>query len=240
MKKNLIKKTFVVFIFALTSILFAGCGQTKINVFVDGIEISKKNLYLAEGQTAVISAQVYPFNANNQNYTFESSNTNVVTCEDGFVVAKKAGDAVIYVFSEEGGYKDSCNVLVTTASNNLKLNNYNNLNMPEKELTPLFDADNKNISLTNTQPVKNYNEFNLLKNHKTNKQKFNKDENIAQIENKDTKNNSLFSKIKKYATKRINSEINDDVQSGKNVLNQFKTEFQDSISNLQKQRSIYH
>ena len=121
-----------------------GCGdlfdrgnQTK-EVRVDGIEISKKNLYLAEGQTAVISAQVYPFNANNQSYTFESSNESVVSVEDGFVTAKKAGNATIYVYSTEGGYNDSCNVLVTTAANNLELNQYNNLNMPPKELEPIY------------------------------------------------------------------------------------------------------
>ena len=120
--KNGIKKISIISILIVFAcIFFAGCGQTALNVYVDGISISKKNLYLAEGQTSVISAQVFPFNANNQNYTFESSNNDVVTCEDGFVVAKKAGNATIFVYSEEGGYKDSCNVLVTTAKGKIEL-----------------------------------------------------------------------------------------------------------------------
>ena len=155
MKKKGLKYYLVLCVFAVLCVFVTGCGQTPNNVYVDSIEISKKNLYLAEGQTAVISAQVFPFNANNQNYTFESSNSSVVTCEDGFVVAKKAGDAIIYVYSEEGGYKDSCNVLVTTAKNNLGLNNYNNLNMPPRELEPIYDFDNENsYQQTNTISLK--------------------------------------------------------------------------------------
>lgn len=146
MKKNFVKrfvKILTIGLFCLSAIIFAGCGETENVVRVDGIEISKKNIYLAEGQTAVISAQVFPFNANNQNYTFESNNESVATCENGFVVAKKAGDAVISVYSEEGGYKDSCNVLVARASDNLELNNFNNLNMPPKELKPIYDEYSK-------------------------------------------------------------------------------------------------
>lgn len=157
MKKNFFKRFVQIFIIVsicFSALLFAGCGEQQNEVRVDGIEISKKNIYLAEGQTAVISAQVFPFNANNQNYTFESSNDSVVTCEDGFVVAKKAGDAVISVYSEEGGYKDSCNVLVTKASDNLELNNFNNLNMPPKELQPIYNSED-NVQKTNASPIKN-------------------------------------------------------------------------------------
>lgn len=112
------------------AIFLAGCGSNQ-NVTVDKISISKKNLYLAEGQTAEISAQVFPFNATNQNYILTSSDSGVVTVIDGFVVANKAGEATITATSEDGGYCDTCNVLVTTVKDNLALNDYNNMNMPK-------------------------------------------------------------------------------------------------------------
>ena len=139
--KSIFKFSCLLLMILIIPILLSGCGSEEMTINVDGIEISKQNLYLAEGQTAVISAQVFPFNATNQNYTFESTDESVVTIEDGFVVAKKAGDAVINVYSEEGGYKDSCNVLVTTVRDNLELNDYNNLNMPPKELEPIYNSE---------------------------------------------------------------------------------------------------
>lgn len=134
---NMKNKKFIfvlVLCFILGSTLLCGCKNATIeNINVDGIEISKQNIYLAEGQTSVLSAQVFPFNATNQDITWHSSNNNVVTIENGFVTAVKAGEATIEVTSNDGGYKDKCNVLVTTARDNLELNDYNNLNMPKPE-----------------------------------------------------------------------------------------------------------
>ena len=125
------RKILIIFVFLCGfCLIFTGCGSQNESIIVDSISISKKNLYLAEGQTAQISAQVYPFNADNQNYEIISSNPAVVIVDNGFVKAIKAGNATISAISEDGGYKDSCNVLVTTVKNNLALNNYNNMNMP--------------------------------------------------------------------------------------------------------------
>ena len=126
------KKLLMVLIVSFCCILCA-CGAETQVLNVEGIEISTKNLYLAEGQTNVISAQVFPFNATNQNAKWYSSDKSIVTVEDGFVKAVSAGEAVIEVFSEDGGFRDSCNVLVTTAGENLALTDFNNLNMPFNE-----------------------------------------------------------------------------------------------------------
>lgn len=139
------KKTskYLIFIFLIcitSTVVLSGCSNTTETISVDSIQISKKNVYLAEGQTTVLSAQVYPFNANNQDVTWVSSNENIVKVEDGFVTAVKKGEAVIEVISNDGGYKDTCNILVATASDNLSLNNYNNLNMPPKELAPIYQS----------------------------------------------------------------------------------------------------
>lgn len=188
--------------------IFGGCGETTSQVYVDGIEISKKNLYLAEGQTSVISAQVYPFNANNQNYSFESSDSTIVTCDDGFVVAKKAGDAVIYVYSEEGGYKDSCNVLVTKASDNLEINNYNNLNMPPKELEPIYETNNASAQ-TSAKPA---------------------------IKGKGSA--SFISKLKNLAVQKTSEEVAEDIEAGKKVLSQFKQELNNSLLDLESEKNV--
>ena len=140
--RNLITFAFIAMFCGV--ILVSGCGETPTtNISVDGIQISKKNIYLAEGQTNVVTAQVFPFNATNQNVMWISSNNDVVSVEDGFITAKKAGDAVIEVMSEDGGYKDTCNILVTTARDNLELNDYNNMNMPPKDLQPIVDMNSK-------------------------------------------------------------------------------------------------
>ena len=222
MKKNfwhLFKNRIMfVFIILITTILLSGCGQQTSKVYVDGIEISKKNLYLAEGQTAVISAQVYPFNADNQEYSFESSDESIVTIEDGFVTAKKAGDAVIYVYSLEGGYKDSCNVLVTTAGNNLELNSYNNLNMPPKELEPIYY---ENTSSKNNR-------------YKTNRVSQNNQE--FQPSNIQKPNKKTFKQQLRAGIQKVNAEINDDIMAGKNVLEEIKNDLMNSINNIEQQK----
>ena len=228
MKKKVIglsiKKIFVLVFAILSMFTLFGCGNAKTSVNVDGIEISKKNLYMAEGQTTAISAQVFPFNASNQNYSFESDNESVVTIEDGFVVAKKAGDAVIYVYSEDGGYRDSCNVLVTKAKDNLALNEYNNLNMPEKELEPIYNSDdytNKNVTTNRTNQTSK-----RLKT--TNKQ------NDTSKPNK----NGILKQWVKASAKKVNNEIQDNIDAGKNVLEQMKTELQNSINNLEQEKEM--
>lgn len=179
----------------ISTLFLCGCGKTTATILVDSIEISKKNLYLAEGQTAVISAQVYPFNADKQDYTFESSDNSIVTIEDGFVTAKKSGNATISATSTDGGYVDKCNVLVVKASDDLELNNFNNLNMPAKELEPIYNSDDYKKSQTSAR------------------------------------------KIAQNIGTKVNTEITNDIQSAKDVFEQFKTELQSSISQLNEEKT---
>ena len=261
-------KIFSVLAFAMCLFL-CGCGENTASVEVDGIEISKKNLYMAEGQTATLTAQVFPFNANNQNYTFESSNPNIVTIEDGFVTAKKAGDAVIYVFSEEGGYKDSCNVLVTTVANNLTLNNYNNLNMPARDLEPIYNSDdyvknskaenlsnqtkianskfeNQNRKLQNNQTTKQNFEFQTKNNNRFNNLKNKKfDQNFEKISKKSEKNSKNTPKTLNFknflddVVQRVGAEVDDDLTTTRNVFEDLKAELNTSISNLSKEKEKF-
>ncbi len=216
MKKNL-KSILSRKILSIVAVLFevlllAGCGNQAQEVKVDGIEISKKNLYLAEGQTAVISAQVYPFNASNQDYSFESNNESVVTIEDGFVTAKRAGTATIYVYSTEGGYKDSCNVLVTTAGDNLALNQYNNLNMPPKDLEPIYHDGAVQTNSKNVAKI-----FQKPKLAKTSDKKSLKD-------------------VIKSGVKQVKAEVSQDIEAGKKVLDDMKDDLKKSVDFLKEQK----
>ena len=211
----------MMFTFLLISILcLAGCGTSEEKIMVDSIQISKKNIYLAEGQTAVISAQVYPFNASNQKVVWSSTNDKVVTIEDGFITAHKAGDAIIEVISEEGGYKDTCNVLVTTAENNLALNDYNNLNMPPRELEPIYnsrdyDAQNQTVNNKKTQNTS----FSKLTSNKTN--------------NQPVKSSNL-----KNVTTMANAEVTDDKQVAMSMFEKVKSNLKNSIDSLQQEKEL--
>ena len=211
----------MMFTFLLISILcLAGCGTSEEKIMVDSIQISKKNIYLAEGQTAVISAQVYPFNASNQKVVWSSTNDKVVTIEDGFITAHKAGDAIIEVISEEGGYKDTCNVLVTTAENNLALNDYNNLNMPPRELEPIYnsrdyDVQNQTVNNKKTQNTS----FSKLTSNKTN--------------NQPVKSSNL-----KNVTTMANAEVTDDKQVAMSMFEKVKSNLKNSIDSLQQEKEL--
>jgi hypothetical protein len=236
MKKVFDKMSYLFLIFALTISIcaFSGCGDTQTQISVDSIEISKKNIYLAEGQTAVISAQVFPFNATNQNVIWSSTNENVVMIENGFVTANKAGDAVIEVISEDGGYKGTCNVLVTTASNNLALNDYNNLNMPPRELEPIYNSqdynsnDNKSgTSVSNTSRKTQNDEFALGKTTKS----------VSPVSK--TKEGKTPHRIAQNLVKRASAEVQDDKTVASSVLNDFASELQNSIDDLSLESELF-
>ena len=231
MKKKILLNFIILLLFG---IILTGCKNQGESVLVDSISISKKNLYLAEGQTAQISAQVYPFNADNQNYEFVSSNNSVVTIDNGFVKAIKAGNATISAISEDGGYKDSCNVLVTTVKNNLALNNYNNMNMPmninyQKE----FDKENAKTSKIDKNKQKNAQNLSKNSNKTANSQNFIKVSETDIAENIDQKTTAkqILEEIK---TKTI-QEMNVGFDAGKNVFDQIKNDFNVTINNIKNQ-----
>lgn len=231
MKKKILLSFIILLLFG---IILTGCKNQGESVLVDSISISKKNLYLAEGQTAQISAQVYPFNADNQNYEFVSSDNSVVTIDNGFVKAIKAGNATISAISEDGGYKDSCNVLVTTVKNNLALNNYNNMNMPmninyQKE----FDKENAKTSKIDKNKQKNAQNLSKNSNKTANSQNFIKVSETDIAENIDQKTTAkqILEEIK---TKTI-QEMNAGFDAGKNVFDQIKNDFNVTKNNIKNQ-----
>ena len=81
-------------------------------IHVTSVSLDKTTLGLTEGETAQLTATVEPEDASNKNVTWESSNTNVATVNNGEVTAVSAGTATITVTTVDGGKTDTCTVTV--------------------------------------------------------------------------------------------------------------------------------
>ncbi len=82
-------------------------------VHVTAIDLDQTALALNPGQSATLTATVYPGNAAEQTYSWSSSNEAVAQVSNGKVVAKAAGQAVITVKTTDGAKTATCTVTVT-------------------------------------------------------------------------------------------------------------------------------
>ena len=80
---------------------------------VTGVSLSPKTLSLNPGKGGTLTATITPGNATNQNVTWESSDTKVVTVDNGLVTAVAEGSATITVTTEDGSKTATCTVIVT-------------------------------------------------------------------------------------------------------------------------------
>ncbi|MCD8307307.1 MAG: Ig-like domain-containing protein [Clostridia bacterium] len=88
--------------------------EVNVTVAVSGVSIDQGDdtITLEKGSTFTLTATVTPDNASNKNVAWSSSDTSVVTVEDGVITAVAAGTATITVKTEDGEYEDSIEVLV--------------------------------------------------------------------------------------------------------------------------------
>ncbi len=80
------------------------------SVSVTDVKLDKTELSLYTGESATLNATVEPDNATNKNVTWESSNPNVATVDNGKVTAMSVGDAIITATA--GDMKATCKVKV--------------------------------------------------------------------------------------------------------------------------------
>ena len=64
------------------------------------------------GESATLTATVFPSNATDKNVRWTSTNTSVVSAMDGKVTALKVGSATVKVTTQDGGRTASCRVTV--------------------------------------------------------------------------------------------------------------------------------
>ena len=90
----------------------ATCEVTVRIIRVTSVSLSKSIINLGIGEDFTLAYQITPDDAENQNVSWESSNTSVATVEDGLVTAVSEGSAVITITTEDGAKKASCPVNV--------------------------------------------------------------------------------------------------------------------------------
>ena len=91
--------------------LSATC-QVTVTCDVKGVTLKDSKIQLAVGGQYKLEHVVYPTRATNQDVTWTSDNTEVVTVSEGGLVALKKGTAKITVTTAEGGFSATCAVEV--------------------------------------------------------------------------------------------------------------------------------
>ncbi len=90
----------------------ATCGITVVAKGVESVTLPYRTLYLAKGKSLNVSVRIAPSDASVQQVAWSSSNTGVVTVNNGLLRAVAPGTAVITVRSEQGSKTDSMTVVV--------------------------------------------------------------------------------------------------------------------------------
>lgn len=150
----------------------AGCnGGEKASIDVINVEdvvINKSHAYCDVGSKIVLLAQVFPFNANNQNVIWKSDNENVAVVNSGIVEGVKEGRTVITAQSEDGNFCDKCVLYVSSPKldytkypNNLIVTVQNQESAEEPTKSPISDFNEilDEMFIIQQQINKNINEF---------------------------------------------------------------------------------
>ncbi|MCD8294417.1 MAG: Ig-like domain-containing protein [Clostridia bacterium] len=152
------KKLLLTFLVAVCSVClalgFAGCGSVGFwNIEVQSVSLDKTTLTLFEGQSDTLTVTVEPADANVQNVEWSTSDESVVTVtSSGYVTGVSAGEAVVTVTTEDGGYSASCEITVSevkvqavTLSEKSLMMNVGGTETLTAAISPA-DAKNQNIS----------------------------------------------------------------------------------------------
>lgn len=90
----------------------ATCDITVVAKGVESVTLPYRTLYLAKGKSLNVPVRIAPSDASVQQVTWSSSNTGVVTVNNGLLRAVAPGTATITVCSEQGSKTDSMTVVV--------------------------------------------------------------------------------------------------------------------------------
>ena len=105
------------FIFSALSLIISSCSEESMHDFpyvvVSKIEFSEKIISLTIGDTHKLTATISPEDATDKTLTWESSNTNVATVENGKITAIGGGYAIIT--AKSGNVNAKCTVTVNPA-----------------------------------------------------------------------------------------------------------------------------
>ncbi len=87
----------------------------NVDIHVERVTLDKRTVYLSQpGETAQLTATVYPENADLKDVSFKSSDESVASVDEyGRITAGKSGTATITAKTLEGGYTAECHVVVS-------------------------------------------------------------------------------------------------------------------------------
>lgn len=90
----------------------------KINVVkhVESVVITEKEVYMNEGETYKLIAEIYPNDATNKTILWSSSNPTIASVSDGLIFARNKGNSIITAKAVDGNYSDICLVLINHAA----------------------------------------------------------------------------------------------------------------------------
>ena len=103
----------------IAAFTISGCKNNEDNQSVEqassissikGIYLNYETLELAVGKSVTLKAKFDPSDAKNQNVTWATSNSEVVSVNNGLVKALSEGQADITATSEDGGFTATCHV----------------------------------------------------------------------------------------------------------------------------------
>ncbi len=89
------------------------CYDYFIPQSATGVLLSRRSIKIEKGEQMTLSATVMPYEAENKNVTWSTSNGKVATVVRGRVTGVSKGTAIITVTTNDGGYTAECTVKVT-------------------------------------------------------------------------------------------------------------------------------
>lgn len=99
----------IVFIMMAALVLFSSCEDVKIKV--QKIILSSSEISMVKGTTTVLTAKIFPDDAEGGNAVWSADNSNVTVSQDGEITAVSVGESVVTYTVD--GLSESCNVTVT-------------------------------------------------------------------------------------------------------------------------------
>lgn len=228
------KKFICLFFVFLFSICLVGCENSNANlvntqVAVNDIIINKTHAYVDVGDTIILTAQVYPFNADNQNVLWRSDNINVASVDGGIVLGNAEGRTVITCKSVDGEFEDKCIIYVSTPKLNYSkypnnLTSYNNKNvgfntLVNKELNN--QSENEILYNNNFTTSESENDINNDIEKENNIFDFEKQlDNIFNMQKKLFEDmNSYFENVKNQKINQITTQSEEDIEKEDENLN---------------------